>query len=77
MQNWFDIIPPHEDIQSGQFDEAVFAADPGDVDACVAPPDENDLTRFFKRTGARALFCPTPAARGKNQSRPRPDLPKA
>jgi len=31
MKNWFDIIQPHEDIRRGDFDEAIFAADPGDV----------------------------------------------
>ncbi|MBN1139312.1 MAG: hypothetical protein JXM73_22235 [Anaerolineae bacterium] len=38
MQNWFDIIPLHEDIRKGQFDEAVFAADLGDVAAGGATP---------------------------------------
>ncbi len=33
MKNWFDIIPPREDIRKGQFGEAVFAADLGDVAA--------------------------------------------
>jgi hypothetical protein len=26
MKNWFDVIPPHEDIRKGHFDEAIFAA---------------------------------------------------
>ncbi len=50
MKNWFDIIPPHEDIRKGQFDEAVFAADLGDVAAGVAPADYNDPYLFFKKT---------------------------
>ncbi len=50
MKNWFDIIPPHEDIRSGQFDEAVFAADLGDVAAGTAAPDYNDPYLFFKKT---------------------------
>jgi len=50
MQNWFDIIPPHEDIRKGQFDEAVFAADLGDVAAGTAAPDYNDPYLFFKKT---------------------------
>jgi hypothetical protein len=33
MSNWFDIARPHEDIRRGDFDEAVFAADLGDVAA--------------------------------------------
>ena len=50
MKNWFDIIPPHEDIRRGQFDEAVFAADLGDVAAGTAAPDYNDPYLFFKKT---------------------------
>jgi hypothetical protein len=42
MKNWFDLIPPHEDIRKGHFDEAVFAADLGDVAAGTAPPDCGD-----------------------------------
>ena len=37
MKNWFDIIPSHGDIRKGHFDEAVFAADLGDVAAGTAP----------------------------------------
>jgi hypothetical protein len=50
MKNWFDIIPPHADIRSGHFDEAVFAADLGDVAAGTAAPDYNDPYLFFKKT---------------------------
>ncbi|MBN1920387.1 MAG: ATP-binding protein [Anaerolineae bacterium] len=50
MRNWFDIIPPHEDIRKGHFDEAVFAADLGDVAAGVAAPDYRDPYLFFKKT---------------------------
>lgn len=50
MKNWFDIIPPHEDIRRGNFDEAVFAADLGDVAAGTARPDYNDPYLFFKKT---------------------------
>ena len=39
MKNWYDIIPPREDIRKGQLDEAVFAADLGDVAAKAAPDD--------------------------------------
>ncbi len=42
MRNWFDVIQPHEDIRKGHFDEAVFAADLGDVFSGKAPPDYND-----------------------------------
>lgn len=50
MNNWFDIISPHEDIRKGKFDEAVFAADLGDVAAGKAPADYNDPYLFFKKT---------------------------
>ena len=50
MKNWFDSIPPHEDIRKGQFDEAVFAADLGDVAAGTAAPDYNDPYLCFKKT---------------------------
>jgi hypothetical protein len=50
MKNWFDVITPHEDIRKGHFDEAVFAADLGDVAVGKARPDYNDPYLFFKKT---------------------------
>ncbi|MCB0190758.1 MAG: ATP-binding protein [Anaerolineae bacterium] len=50
MKNWFDIITPHEDIRRGNFDEARFAADVGDVADGHAPTDYNDPYLFFKKT---------------------------
>ena len=50
MKNWFDIIPPHADIRSGHFDEAIFAVDLGDVAGGTAPPDYNDPYLFYKKT---------------------------
>ncbi len=50
MKNWFDIIPPHADIRNGNFDEAIFAADVGDVVTGTAPPDYNDPYLFYKKT---------------------------
>lgn len=50
MKNWFDIIRPHEDIRKGDFDEAVFAADLGDVVAERAAHDYNDPYTFYKKT---------------------------
>jgi len=50
MKNWFDIIQPHEDIRKGDFDEAVFAADLGDVVDGSAPPDYGDPYLFFRKT---------------------------
>jgi hypothetical protein len=50
MENWFDIVEPHEDIKKGDFDEAVFAAKLDEVLAGTAPPDYNDPYEFFKKT---------------------------
>lgn len=50
MQNWYDLIQPHEDIRKGNFDEAVFAADIGDVAVGKAPTDYNDPYLFYKKT---------------------------
>ena len=50
MQNWYDLIQPHEDIRKGHFDEAVFAADLGDVANGNAPADYNDPYLFYKKT---------------------------
>ena len=50
MRNWFDLIQPHEDIRKGNFDEAVFAADLGDVYDGNAPADYQDPYSFFKKT---------------------------
>lgn len=50
MKSWFDIIPPHEDIRKGHFDEAVFAADLGDVAAGTAHMDYRDPYLFYQKT---------------------------
>jgi len=50
IHSWYDVIRPHEDIRKGHFDEAVFAADLGDVINGVAAPDYNDPYLFFKKT---------------------------
>jgi len=50
IKSWYDVIHPHEDIRKGYFDEAVFAADLGDVIAGTAAPDYNDPYLFFKKT---------------------------
>ena len=59
MRNWFDIVTPHQDIRDGHFDEAVFAADLGDVVAGRAVPDYSDPYAFYKKTyltdGLKAL----------------------
>jgi predicted AAA+ superfamily ATPase len=50
MKNWFDVIQTHEDIRRGDFDEAVFAADRGDVVEGSVPPDYGDPYLFFCKT---------------------------
>jgi predicted AAA+ superfamily ATPase len=50
MSNWFDIARPHEDIRRGDFDEAVFAADLGDVAVGRAAEDYNNPYVFFRKT---------------------------
>ena len=50
MRNCFDIILSHEDIRRGKLDEAVFAADLGDVAAGTAAPDYNDPYLIFRKT---------------------------
>jgi len=50
MKTWYEIIPPHEDIRVGDFDESVFAADLGDVVAGTAKQDYKDPYLFYKKT---------------------------
>lgn len=50
MKSWYDLITPHQDIRNGAFDEAIFAADLGDVAAGNAPQDYRDPYLFFKKT---------------------------
>jgi hypothetical protein len=50
MRSWYDVISPHEDIKRGEFDEAIFAADLGDVASGAAPQDYRDPYLFFKKT---------------------------
>jgi len=50
MENWFDIVEPHEDIKAGDFDESVFAAKLDEVFSGIAPPDYSDPYIFFTKT---------------------------
>jgi predicted AAA+ superfamily ATPase len=50
MPAWYDIVEPHQDIKDGNFDEAVFAADLGNVAQGNAPVDYNEPAQFFKKT---------------------------
>ncbi|MBN1306185.1 MAG: ATP-binding protein [Anaerolineales bacterium] len=50
MKTWYEIIPPHEDIRNGDFDESIFAADLGDVVSGDAKQDYKDPYLFYKKT---------------------------
>jgi hypothetical protein len=50
MKTWYEIIPPHEDIRKGDFDESIFAADLGDVVSGAAKQDYKDPYLFYKKT---------------------------
>ena len=50
MKPWWQIAIPHKDIREGRFDEAVFAADLGDVLYERGPVDYRDPATFFRKT---------------------------
>ncbi|HIE50760.1 MAG TPA: ATP-binding protein [Armatimonadetes bacterium] len=50
MKPWWQVATPHRDIREGRFDEAVFAADLGDVLYERGPMDYRDPETFFRRT---------------------------
>lgn len=50
MTAWYQIAKPHADIRSGDFDEAVFAANLADVADETAPDDYRDPYLFFRKT---------------------------
>ncbi len=47
---WREIIIPHEDVASGRFDQAEFAADLFEVASGSADEEYQDPTAFFART---------------------------
>jgi predicted AAA+ superfamily ATPase len=47
---WRDVVEPHEDVRTGSFQKAQFAADLADVLAKQAEDDYQDPARFFART---------------------------
>ena len=57
---WREVVEPHEDVASGEFQQAEFAADLGKVHAGSAPAEYSDPREFFSRTyltgGLRALL---------------------
>ena len=50
LPNWWEIVTPHKDIIDGNFNEAIFAADLGDVISGAAPLEYKDPVTFFKKT---------------------------
>ncbi|MDI6892281.1 MAG: DUF499 domain-containing protein [Actinomycetota bacterium] len=50
MKPWWQITTPHRDIREGRLDEAVFAADLGDVAQGKGPIDYRDPETFFRKT---------------------------
>ncbi len=58
---WREVVEPHEDVASGEFQQAEFAADLGKVHAGSAPPEYSDPREFFSRTyltdGLRTLLA--------------------
>jgi len=50
MKPWWQIVKPHRDIREERLDEAIFAADLGDVLSERGPVDYRDPETFFSRT---------------------------
>lgn len=50
LQSWWQVVSPHADIIKGELDEAVFAADLGDVMSGKAPQEYKDTDLFFRKT---------------------------
>ena len=50
MKPWWQVVKPHRDIREGRLDEAVFAADLGDVLSQKGPVDYRDPETLFTRT---------------------------
>ena len=63
LRPWRDVVEPHEDVASGNFQLAEFAADFREVHAGTAQPEYGDPLEFFRRTyltrGLRALLTQT------------------
>jgi len=50
LQSWWQVVTPHSDISKGELDEAVFAADLGNVISGKAPQEYKDADLFFRKT---------------------------
>jgi len=47
---WRDVVEPHQDVATGEFQQAEFAADLGKVHSGSAPAEYRDPQQFFSRT---------------------------
>ncbi len=47
---WRDVVEPHQDVATGEFQQAEFAADLAKVHSGSAPADYRDARQFFSRT---------------------------
>lgn len=50
LQPWREVIEPHQDVATGEFQQAEFAADLGKVHNGSAPSEYRDPAEFFART---------------------------
>jgi len=50
LMPWRDVVEPHQDVATGEFQQAEFAADLGKVHAGSAPAEYRDPQQFFSRT---------------------------
>lgn len=50
LKPWREIVEPHQDVATGEFQQAEFAADLGKVHKGSAPPEYKDPREFFSRT---------------------------
>lgn len=50
LVSWREVVEPHEDVATGEFQQAEFAADLGKVHAGGAPPEYCNPHDFFSRT---------------------------
>ena len=47
---WREVVEPHQDVATGEFQQAEFAADLAKVHSGSAPPEYRDPRQFFSRT---------------------------
>ncbi len=50
LPSWWQVATPHRDIQEGKLNEAIFAADLGDVVNGKSPLEYQDPSNFFQKT---------------------------